>query len=106
MRHYIDRHPTAPTNAVSPRPAAAAPAGLPRLLKLLLLPLLVAAAAACAPIAPAPPAEPQSLRPITLGVGFIPNVQFAPILRRGSRRGSSPRGVSNFHWTTALKTTT
>ena len=93
MRHYIDRHPTAPTNAISPRPAAAAPAGLPRLLKLILLPLLVAAVAACAPIAPAPPAEPQSLRPITLGVGFIPNVQFAPFYVGIEKGFFADRGV-------------
>ena len=52
-----------------------------RLPKLILL-LLLALMAACAPIAPetmpAAPPEPQSLRPIPLGVGFIPNVQFAP----------------------------
>ena len=49
--------------------------------QLILLPLLLALTAACAPIAPAtmpPPPASQNLRPITIGVGFIPNVQFAP----------------------------
>ena len=55
---------------------------LSRLPQLIAPLLLLALTAACAPIAPetmptAPP-EPQSLRPIKLGVGFIPSVQFAP----------------------------
>ena len=45
--------------------------------KIIPLPLLFLLIAACSP---PPVAEPQSqsLRPITLGVGFVPNVQFAP----------------------------
>ena len=93
MKHYTDRHPTARANSVLPRPAAGSPLGLSHLLKLLLLPLLIAAAAACAPIAPAPPAEPQSLRPITLGVGFIPNVQFAPFYVGIEKGFFAERGV-------------
>ena len=93
MKHCTDRHPTALTNAVFPRPAAAAPAGLPCVLKLILLPLLIAAMAACAPITPAAPAEPQSLRPITLGVGFIPNVQFAPFYVGIEKGFFAERGV-------------
>ena len=56
---------------------------LSRLLQLIAPLLLLALTAACAPIAPETvPARapgPQSLRPIALGVGFIPNVQFAPL---------------------------
>ena len=80
MKHYTVRYSTARANAILRRPGAGRPPGLSRLLKLALLPLLIALTAACAPIAPAPaaPPEPQSPRPITLGVGFIPNVQFAP----------------------------
>lgn len=48
--------------------------GLSHHLKWILLPLLLALSGACAPIPPAP----HNLRPISLGVGFIPNVQFAP----------------------------
>ena len=60
------------------RPVAARPARLPRLIALLTLALT----ASCTPIAPeagtvAPP-ETERPRPIALGVGFIPNVQFAP----------------------------
>lgn len=45
--------------------------------KIIPLPLLFLLIAACSP---PPVVEPQSqsLRPITLGVGFVPNVQFAP----------------------------
>ncbi len=56
---------------------------LSRLPQLIAPLLLLALTAACAPIAPetmpAAPLEPQSLRPIKLGVGFIPSVQFAPL---------------------------
>ena len=35
---------------------------------------------ACAPVAPAAPvAETPALEPVALGVGFVPNVQFAPL---------------------------
>ncbi len=60
------------------RPVAARPARLPRLIALLTLALT----ASCTPIAPeagpAAPPETERPRPIALGVGFIPNVQFAP----------------------------
>ena len=97
MKHDTDRYPNAPTSSFLPRPAAPTPAGLSRLLKWLLLPLLVAAATACAPIAPAnaPSAspDPQTLRPITLGVGFIPNVQFAPFYVGIEKGFFAARGV-------------
>ena len=93
MKHDIDRCPKTLTSSVLPRPPALTPVGLPRLLKWVLLPLLVAAAAACAPIAPAASPEPQTLRPITLGVGFIPNVQFAPFYVGIEKGFFADRGV-------------
>lgn len=51
-----------------------------RLSKLILL-SLVLILAACAPLAPAPvedPAAAEPLREVSLGVGYIPSVQFAP----------------------------
>ncbi len=68
MKNSKPQHPTAQTVSIQRR------------LTFLLLLLLITAA--CSPIAPEPMsvASPEShrLRPITLGVGFIPNVQFAP----------------------------
>jgi len=69
---------TTRTISLLQRPVAAQPSRLPRLIALLTLALT----AACAPIAPeaepTAPSEAQGPRPIALGVGFIPNVQFAP----------------------------
>ncbi|MCY4409853.1 MAG: ABC transporter substrate-binding protein, partial [Caldilineaceae bacterium] len=80
MKHYTVRYTTTRANAILRQLGTGSLPGLSRALRLVLLPLLLALTAACAPIAPAPaaPSEPQSPRPITLGVGFIPNVQFAP----------------------------
>lgn len=53
---------------------------MPRLYRLVLIPL-VFVLAACAPLAPAPvsdPDAPEPARPVALGVGYIPSVQFAP----------------------------
>lgn len=43
--------------------------------------ILLLTVTGCTPPAPPPPAEPDApgLQPITLGLGFIPSVQFAPI---------------------------
>ena len=97
MKHYTVRYPRARANSILRRPGAGSPPGLFHLLKLVLLPLLVALTAACAAIAPAtmPAASPgpQSLRPITLGVGFIPNVQFAPFYVGIEKGFFAERGV-------------
>ena len=93
MKFYTDRHPTARANSALPRPAAGSPVGSSHLLKLFLLPFVIVAAAACAPISPVAPDEPQSLRPVTLGVGFIPNVQFAPFYVGIEKGFFAERGV-------------
>ncbi len=97
MKQFTDRRPTARAGSALPGPAAASPAALSRLLTLILPAFLAAIAAACAPIAPATapaaPAEPQAPRPITLGVGFIPNVQFAPFYVGIEKGFFAARGV-------------
>lgn len=97
MKHYTDRHSTTRASSVRPFPAAGRPITMARLLSLILLACLAAIAAACAPIAPstapAAPAETLSPRPITLGVGFIPNVQFAPFYVGIEKGFFAARGV-------------
>ena len=81
MKRLAALRPATRTVSPFPGPAAWRSPGLSRLLKLLLPPLLTLTAA-CAPISPDAqadlPSVPQGTRPIALGVGFIPNVQFAP----------------------------
>lgn len=81
MKNLSVRNPTSRTTFILRRLGARRALRTLRRPQLILI-LLLAFTAACAPIAPerAPdaPSEPQSLRPIALGVGFIPSVQFAP----------------------------